>query len=421
MALKLYEHQQKAVEELSTGKILCGGVGTGKSLTAIAYYFTKVCGGGIDGENYIPMTEPRELYIITTARKRDTLEWEGELAPFLLSTNPEVNYYTDRMSVHIDSWNNIKKYTDISGAFFILDEDKIIGNGAWVKAFYKIAEKNDWIVLTATPGDTWLDYIPIFIANGFYKNRTEFMQRHVVYSRYSKYPKVDRYIEEGRLLRLRSRILVIMKFQKHTTMHHETIEVDYDRELYSLVTQQRWNVYEGRPIRNYSEFRQVRRRVVNSDESRAEELLRLLEKHRQLIVFYNYDFELEILRSLDYGPEVQVAEWNGKKHEPVPVVYEHGGLVKKPFVYLVQYFAGAEGWNCIETNTIVFYSLHDSYKIMVQAAGRIDRLNTPFTDLYTYRFRSNAPIDLGISRSLKKKQNFNEREFDKNERPFASS
>lgn len=418
MPIQLFDHQKEAIDQLQTGCILCGGVGTGKSITAIAYYFCRVCGGSIDDDNYIPMKEPKDLYIITTARKRDTLEWEKELAPWLLSPKSESNYYDGKASVYIDSWNNIKKYTEVSGAFFILDEDKIIGNGAWVKAFYKIAAKNDWIVLTATPGDTWMDYIPIFIANGFYENRSDFIRQHVVYSRYSKYPKVDRYMEQGRLLRLRSKILVQMNFKKKTVANNKTIEVNYDRELYSLITRKRWNIYENRPIRNVSEFRQLRRRIVNTDESRGKAILDIFHEHPHVIIFYNFNYELDILRNLPYGNKVKIAEWNGQKHEPVPVEYELDGKTIKPFVYLVQYFAGAEGWNCIETDTIIFYSLHDSYKTMVQAAGRIDRLTTPFTDLYYYRLRSNAPIDRGISESLRKKKNFNEREFDKNEAPF---
>lgn len=411
MGIRLFEHQKKAVEELSTGKILCGGVGTGKSITSIAYYFTKVCGGSIDNDTYVPMTEPKDLYIITTARKRDTLEWEGELAPFLISTNPEVNYYNGKMSVHIDSWQNIKKYTDVSGAFFILDEDKIIGNGAWVKAFYKIAARNDWIVLTATPGDSWIDYIPIFIANGFYKNRTEFMNRHVVYSRYSKYPKVDRYIEEGRLLRLRARILVQMHFQKNTVAHHINVPVDYDKVIYFTTMKTRWNLYKEKPVKNISEFCFLLRRIVNSDDSRGEAVLDILDKHPNAIIFYNYDYERDILRNLPYKEGTVIAEWNGEKHEPIPQAFDHGGLVRLPFVYLVQYTAGAEGWNCTDTDTMIFYSLNYSYKTMVQAAGRTDRLNTPFTDLYYYRLLSRAPIDVGVSRALKRKEKFNEKKF----------
>lgn len=410
MAITLFDHQAKAVEELSTGKILCGGVGTGKSITAIAYYFTKVCGGSIADKDYKPMTEPRDLYIITTARKRDTLEWERELAPFLLSTDPETCYYKD-ICIKVDSWNNIKKYINVSGAFFILDEDKIIGNGAWVKAFYKIAAKNDWIVLTATPGDTWLDYVPIFIANGFYKNRTEFQNRHVIYSRYSKYPRVDRYVEEGRLLRLRSRILVQMKFEKNTITHNINVPVTYDKVLYSTVMKQRWNVYEGNPIKNVSEFCFVLRRITNSDESRGQAVLDILEEHPNAIIFYNYDYELEILRNLPYKAGTKVAEWNGHNHDPIPRAWSHGGLVREPFVYLVNYIAGAEGWNCIDTDTMIFYSLNYSYKTMIQAAGRTDRLNTPFTDLYYYRLVSYSPIDVGVSRALKRKQKFNEKKF----------
>ena len=64
-----------ALDRLNNGSILCGDTGSGKSLTALAYYFSKENGGSFEDE-YIPMKDPpQDLYIITTARKRDTLEW----------------------------------------------------------------------------------------------------------------------------------------------------------------------------------------------------------------------------------------------------------------------------------------------------------------------------------------------------------
>ena len=161
----LYDYQMDAVKKMRNGCILNGGVGSGKSRTGLYYYF-KEQGGSMDPD-YIPMKNPRDLYIITTAMKRDSLEWEVELTPYLLSKNPEVNYY--RNKVVIDSWNNIKKYKDIYGAFFIFDEDRVTGKGAWVKTFLNIARKNQWIILSATPGDTWEQYIPVFMANGVHK------------------------------------------------------------------------------------------------------------------------------------------------------------------------------------------------------------------------------------------------------------
>ena len=164
--IELRDYQIDAVNRLKNGNILCGGVGSGKSRTALAYYY-KENGGIIGSEDYIKMKNPKDLYIITTARKRDTLEWEGEFGPFLITTNPEVAYYDHK--VIVDSWNNIQKYVDIKDAFFIFDEQRVVGSGAWGKAFLKIAKVNNWILLSATPGDTWMDYIPVFLANGFYK------------------------------------------------------------------------------------------------------------------------------------------------------------------------------------------------------------------------------------------------------------
>ena len=400
MAIELRDYQLDAISKMRNGCILCGGVGSGKSRTALAYYFVEN-GGEINPEKYIPMKNPKDLYIITTARKRDTLEWEGEFGIFLLSTDDELNLYDNK--VVVDSWNNIKKYTDVTNAFFIFDEQRVVGSGAWVKAFLKICKSNQWILLSATPGDTWSDYIPVFVANGFYKNRSEFIREHVVYSRFAKYPKIDRYLNTGRLIRLRSRILVNMDFKRDTIPHHEDVYCDYDIMLYKDVGKNRWNPYTDKPIKNASELCYTWRKIVNSDESRQVALLEIFEKHPKLIIFYNFDYERDILLSLYYGDDVEVAEWSGHAHNPLP----EGDR----WIYIVQYTAGCEGWNCIATDTIVFYSQNYSYKTLEQARGRIDRLNTPFINLYYYHLKSRSSIDLAISRALKNKKNFNEMKF----------
>lgn len=392
MGIELRDYQQEAVNKMRNGCILNGGVGSGKSRTSLAYYFTQM-GGKL--YPYSRMTSPRKLYIITTARKRDTLEWEQELIPFLLSKEED--------GVVIDSWNNIKKYTNVEGAFFIFDEQRVVGSGAWVKAFLKICKANEWILLSATPGDTWSDYIPVFIANGFYKNKTEFVREHVIYSRFTKYPKIDRYINTRRLVRLRDRILVDMDFHRDTIPHHEDIYCNYDAMLYKEIGKNRWNPYKDEPIVNASELCYTWRKLVNSDESRQMALLEIFEKHPKMIVFYNFDYELDILKGMYYGDDVEIAEWNGHKHQAIPDT--------EKWVYLVQYTAGCEGWNCISTDTIVFYSQNYSYKTLEQARGRIDRMNTPFINLYYYHLKSRSGIDLAISRALKNKKQFNERKF----------
>lgn len=407
MRTNLRQYQLEAVEKMQVGSILCGGVGSGKSRTAIAFYYVH-CGGRFDTDDYypIPGRRPLDLYIITTARKRDTLEWEAELPYFLLSKNqdPKVTPYPETKIV-VDSWNNIRKYTDVVNSFFIFDEQRVVGSGAWVKSFLKITKRNDWILLSATPGDTWMDYIPVFIANGFYKNRSEFIREHVVYKRFAKFPMVDRYINTGRLIRLRRKILVDMDFNRPTVAHHEDIWVDYDREEYKWICKQRWNPWEDKPIENAGEFCYSLRKVVNSSGARETALMEILEKHPKAIIFYNFDYELAILRELgeNFYPRLEIAEWNGHKHQDIPD--------SDRWIYLVQYTAGAEGWNCIKTDTVIFYSQNYSYKVMVQASGRIDRMNTPFTDLYYYHLKSRSGIDLAISKALKEKKKFNETRF----------
>lgn len=410
--LGLKTHQLEALQKMHNGCILCGGYGSGKSRTALAYYYIQN-GGDVRTKTYSVMGLPfvddtitkgktleiQDLYIITTARKRDTHEWEAEMSHFLISPDPEADMYSHK--VVVDSWNNIKKYIGVKDAFFIFDEQRVVGYGEWTKSFLKITKQNEWILLSATPGDCWSDYIPVFIANGFYKNKTQFNNEHVIFKRFTNFPQIDRYIGLSRLTRLRNRVLVDMDFNRLTVPHHIDVNCGYNKENYRRLWKERWNYWEDEPIENASQFCYLCRKVVNSDESRQVAVLEILEKHPKAIIFYNFDFELDILRNIlaDYP----MAEWNGHKHQEMPT--------GDRWVYLVHYLAGAEGWNCFTTDTIIFFSQTYSYKTLVQACGRIDRMNTPYTDLYYYHLKSNASIDVAIARALKNKKDFNKRRF----------
>ena len=382
--VELMQHQKDAVRNLATGKILYGGVGTGKSLTAIAYYVEK--------------ESPKDIYIITTAKKRDSLDWQGEAAKFGIGSERNATLHG---KVVVDSWNNISKYIKIEDAFFIFDEQRVVGTGTWVRSFYEITKRNNWILLSATPGDTWLDYIPVFVANGLYKNATQFKREHVVYATYSKYPKVVRYLGTAVLEKYRNMLLVEMPYKKHTIRHIEEVYLDYDEDNYQKVMKDRWHIYEDRPIKDAGELFRMMRKVVASSPERLNYIRELLSAHRRIIVFYNFDYELEILRTL--ADEVPLAEWNGHRKQPIPDT--------ENWVYLVQYVSGAEGWNCISTDTMVFYSLTYSYKNFVQSQGRIDRLDTKYTNLHYFVLTSRASIEGGIRQSLDEKETFNERDW----------
>lgn len=400
--IELYSHQKKALEILVPGSILVGGVGSGKSITALAYFYNKICEGNYETRSF--PHKPKDLYIITTAKKRDSLEWNSEFSKFGLSTNR--NCSMAQIQVTVDSWNNIKKYVDVTGAFFIFDEQRVVGSGAWVKSFLKIAKTNEWILLSATPGDTWSDYIPVFIANGFYKNRTEFLRRHAIFDRFAKYPKIVRYINTERLERIRRMILVTMEFERNTNRHVSDILVTYDKDLYDAAAIRRWNPYKKEPIQDAGQLCHVLRKIVNTDLSRLEEVVNIAEYKERAIIFYNLDSELDILRSLKKNKRLKdftIAECNGHKHDELPNTDK--------WLYLVQYNAGSEGWNCVTTDTIIFYSLNYSYKIMEQASGRIDRINTSYTDLYYYKLVSDSKIDKAIQEALTNKQTFNELAF----------
>ena len=401
MRVELKPHQRKVLEKLDNGKILYGGTGVGKGITALAYFYEKVCGG--DLSNIPSMKEPRDIYILTTKKKRDELDWHEDANKIGLGTHQDS---LDGINLTVDTWNNIKKYAEVKDAFFIFDEQRVVGSGAWSRTFIKLAKANRWIMLSATPGDTWLDYIPVFVANGWYKNRTEFKQRHVVYNTFSKFPKVDRYLETGTLVKHRRDVLVHMPYERHTRRIQHDVEVSYNKELFELVKEKRWHPYEERPIRDVAELFAVMRKVVNSDVTRLAAVQTLTQVHPKLIVFYNFNYELEKLRNLASPPWEteetfpEVAEWNGHKHQPVPTS-DH-------WVYLVQYAAGSEGWNCITTDAVCHYSMTYSYKHWHQSYGRIDRLNTPFTDLHYYRLISQSFIDLAVARALDDKKSFNE-------------
>lgn len=400
MGIQLSDYQLEAISKMKTGCILCGGVGSGKSRTALAYYYGQQ-GGCATDTPMKKMVNPKDLYIITTARKRDTHEWEAEMSPFRMSKDKKCSLY--KHTVVIDSWNNIGKYGDIKDAFFIFDEQRVVGYGPWATTFIKIAKNNEWILLSATPGDTWGDYMAVFIANGFYRHKTDFVNRHVVYKRYGTYQKVDKYLDTGILNYYRNSILVNMDFERKTVPHHEHIYCNYSMTDYKFILKNRWNIYEDKPIKNAGEVCYLLRKVVNSDPSRSLMVYKIFKEHPKVIIFYNFDYELYILNTMKYGEGVEVAEWNGHRHDELPT--------GDRWVYLVQYSAGAEGWNCITTDTIIFYSQNYSYKTLEQARGRIDRMNTPFTDLYYYHLKSRSGIDLAIYRAIKNKKQFNERSF----------
>lgn len=394
----LYDFQMEAVKNAFNGSVFNGDVGSGKSRTGLFYYF-KEQGGWIDENGYIPMKNPKDLYIITTAMKRDKAEWNGELIPFQMYPQPGLNRYNNK--IVIDSWNNIKKYVDVKNAFFVFDEQRVVGTGAWVKSFLKITKNNDWIMLSATVGDTWLDYIPLFIANGFYKNRSDFIRQHVEYDPFCKnFPKVKGYHNTGRLIRLRNKILIDMDFKRPTVRHNEDVFCKYDVVMYKDTIRNRWDPYKNEPIQQASGLCYALRKIVNSDESRQVALLELLEDHPKSIIFYSFDYERDILLNLGYEEGTEIAEWSGHAHQPIPT--------GDKWVYLVNYSAGAEGWNTITTDTVIFYSQNYSYKVLMQASGRIDRLNTKFVDLYYYHLKSRSGIDLAISKTLKDKKIFNE-------------
>jgi len=385
---------------MKTGSILSGGVGSGKSLTALAYYYIVECGGSMEPK-LTKMKTPKDLYIITTPRKRDELDWNGEAAHFGLTNDRDSSLQNALLT--IDSWNNIGKYKEVKNAFFIFDEQKVVGYGAWVKAFLKIAKLNNWILLSATPGDTWMDYVPVFIANGFYKNKTDFTRQHVVYNTFTNYPKIDRYVDVGKLEKLKRKVLIKMDYQKKTIDNIVSLVVPYNEKKFERIYKDRWNPFKNKPIETASEACYAMRQVVNSEPSRFESIIQLVEKHRKLIVFYNFDYELDILRHLSDIVDIPVAEYNGHIHEPVPQ--------GESWIYLAQYLSAGEAWNCIETNTIVLYSRNYSYRQTVQAMGRIDRQNTPFLNLYYYFLTSDSEIDRAIGKSYSAKKNFNEVKF----------
>jgi hypothetical protein len=381
--IELMEHQKEALPHLDSGKVLYGGVGAGKSATVLAYYIEKEA--------------PRDIVVITTAKKRNSLDWFHEAARFNIGRDDTSLHGT----IEVDSWNNIGNYVDRKNHFFIFDEQRLVGYGAWVKAFLKIAQANRWVLLTATPGDVWLDYAPIFIANGYYKNITHFKREHVLYEPYMKFPKIKGYLNTQKLEILRNDMLVEMAFIRETVRNVEYVKLNYNKALMKRVYQDRWHIYEDRPIVDAAEMWRVMRRLVNSDESRIEKILELLKLHPRLIIFYNFNYELDILRSL--VTDVPVYEYNGFAKDPVPT--------GDKWVYLNQYVAGAEAWNCTTTDAMVLYSLTYSYKNFEQCQGRIDRLDTKFRDLWYYIFVSNSIVDRGIQRALGQKKNFNERKY----------
>lgn len=389
--LQLTDYQIDAIKRMKNGCVLRGGTGSGKTLTSLVYVFENILGGQTPiypKHGYIKPTDITPVYVITTPKKRDSGDWSAEAALV------PMDLYT------VESWNNIKKYENVKDSIFIFDETKITGYGAWTYSFLKITKNNKWILLSATPGDSFTEYTSLFVANGFYKNKTEFEREHVVWSRFAKYPKVERYINVSKLIKMRDSILVEMPTVRATTQKHKNIICEYDQATYDTLFKRRWNIYDNKPIRDISQLCYLLRRSANSDPSRLEALDLISKKHDRLIIFYNFNYELDILRNWCKDRGLAYSEWNGHNHDELP-----SGPV---WAYLCQYTAAQEAWNCIETDCTIFYSQTYSYKALTQSAGRIDRMNTPYRFLYYYHLVSKSPIDVAIQKALTRKENFNE-------------
>ena len=385
--MELMEHQLEAIEQLGSGKILWGGVGTGKSATVLGYY-----------EKY---ESPRHIIVITTAKKRDSLDWEKEAMHFAIG---DTDFTTAHGRLEVNSWNNIKHYENVTDAFFVFDEQRLVGHGAWVKSFLKIAKKNHWVLLSATPGDHWMDYAPVFVANGFYRNLTDFKHQHVLYEPFIKFPKIRGWLNERKLEILRNDMLVEMPYDTGTTRYLNYIDVGYDEKAIKRLLKARWNPFTDEPVKGAAELFRVLRRIVNGDPSRLETIRWLIDFNPRLIIFYTFDYELEILRTLN--DEIDVYEWNGHRKNDLPESDGHDS-----WVYLVQYTSGAEGWNCVSTDSMVLYSLTHSYKWFMQCQGRIDRMNTKFEKLYYYVLMSQSKSDLAVRAALRDKKDFNWRAY----------
>ena len=405
MTVTYRPEQIQAVRQLQNGSILAGGVGSGKTLTSLAWYLTSVCnaasfekGRSLAKKN---VKGSPTLYVITTAKKRDSLEWEEEAARLDLSTDPECSFTGS--SIVVDSWNNIRKYSDREHAVFFFDEQRASGSGRWVKEFLKITRKNTWLLLSATPGDVWMDYLPVFMAHGFFRTRTEFMEDHVIFDRFAKYPKVKRYIGEAKLQRLRRSILVEMPVERHTTRERETVYCDYDRYLYKWVVKNRMDPWTEEPLRDAGGVCRILRKVVSDNDWRSEQAKRILSSNERVIVFYNYNYELDRILAVAESLGLPTAQWNGHRHDAIPA--------EPRWVYICQYTSAAEGWNCTSTDTVLFWSLNYSWRVTEQCEGRIDRLNTPYSRLKYYFLESDSSIDKAVRRSLSSKKVFNERAF----------
>lgn len=393
--IELKSHQKEALSKIKNGNILVGGVGSGKTYTSIFWYIEQFKDLGMD------------LIVITTAANRDMIK-PGQ-------TKPDWHQSIEDCGVtdyKVDSWNNLHKYAGTKNTCFIFDEQRVVGYGKWAKAFINLTWEptNRWILLSATPGDNWMDYIPVFIANKLYLNKTEFVRKHVEQNPYVSYFSVKAYKGTAVLEKHRKSIVVTMEVERHTTRHREYISCDYDKELYKQVARERFNIFKDEPIETPPEFMSVLRRIVNASDDRINYIRKVLAKGGRYIVFYNFNYELDILRSLCDEANYTYSEWNGHKHDSLPTTDN--------WLYLVQYTAGSEGWNCTDTNQMIFYSVNHAYKKMEQAEGRIDRMNTPFTDLYYTYLTSDSLVDKSILDAVQKKKRFNETMFVRNKYHF---
>lgn len=377
MAVTFKDYQKRAINQMHNGCILCGGVGAGKSLTSLGY-IDKVYPSGT-------------VYIITPARKRNTGEWFDDIRKNDM----------DETRFVVDSWNNLSKYKDVKDAFFLFDEQKVSGKGTWAKSLIRIAKSNQWILLSATPGDTYDDYATVLIANGFVRNRTTWYDEYCVTKSQPFFHIVDHKNKDVIDMMIR-RIFIKMDYQSDKKRIERVIPIQArsaGEEKEILMTHKAPGAQM--PFTTFAAAIAYVRMNCYDKSKKTEALRKIIEKHKKIIVFYNFLSEkLEIERAA-IDANVTINFYNGQRHDPIPDTDE--------WVYGVQYNSGAEAWNCITTNAMVFYSPNYSYKTMEQAHGRIDRVNSPYECLYYYMLLNELNIDNKVMNALSSKKDFNEK------------
>ena len=384
MAIQLYKYQEEYFDYVVTHNkrdwIYAWDVGTGKTIIALKHY-----------EQFY---NDKKVLIVAPKSKLIEGGWDRTIENII----PTIEYETCSYSMlH-------KKYTQYKDYFVIFDEIHNLKNSTSLrgKAGYELTKiASGFIGLSATPmGNGWIDVINYFKMFGLTKNKTQFIRQNAIIETSYGYTKIIGWKNETKLKNMWKSISKELRRNESMDLPPLVFKnIHFEASnIYKTIKKDR--IYDNILYDNQMKLRHGLRLYTNLKD-KIEYIKDFIESNNDnIIIFYNYDKELELLKS-NISKKIYVI--NGSIKD-IPKKEEWNNI--RNSIIICNFGSGAEAIELTFANIIIYFSPAESYIQWEQSIGRAYRMGQD-QKVIAYKLITNKTIEEDIYRSLDKKQDFN--------------